>query len=69
MKKFILIIITKSKRINDFYRYDELIDEMSKVEFNQAKYVYADYILQQFHFKVSEIEKYFCSYEPKVKLL
>ena len=55
----------KVKTNYDFYRYDELIDEMSKVEFNQAKYVYADYILQQFHFKVSEIEKYFCSYEPK----
>ena len=47
----------KVKTNYDFYRYDELIDEMSKVEFNQAKYVYADYILQQFHFKVSEIEK------------
>lgn len=55
----------KVKTNYDFYRYDELIDEMSKVESNQAKYVYADYILQQFHFKVSEIEKYFCSYEPK----
>ena len=55
----------KVKTNYDFCRYDELIDEMSKVESNQAKYVYADYILQQFHFKVSEIEKYFCSYEPK----
>ena len=55
----------KVKTTYDFCRYDELIDEMSKVESNQAKYVYADYILQQFHFKVSEIEKYFCSYEPK----
>lgn len=52
----------KVKTNYDFCRYDELIDEMSKVESNQAKYVYADYILQQFHFKVSEIEKYFCSY-------
>ena len=55
----------KVKTNNDFRRYDELIDEMSKVEDNQAKYVYADYILQQFHFEVPEIEKYFCSYEPK----
>ena len=58
----------KVKTNYDFCRYDELIDEMSKVESNQAKYVYADYILQQFHFKVSEIEKYFCSYEPKCEI-
>ena len=55
----------KVKTNYDFCRYDELIDEMSKVESNQAKYVYADYILQQFHFEVSEIQKYFCNYEPK----
>ena len=55
----------KVKATNDFRRYDELIDEMSKAEPNQAKYVYAEYILQQFHFKVPEIQKYFCNYEPK----
>ena len=55
----------KVKTNYDFCRYDELIDEMSKVESNQAKYIYADYILQQFHFEVSEIQKYFCNYEPK----
>ena len=55
----------KVKTNNDFRRYDELIDEMSKVEADLAKYVYADYILQQFHLEVPEIQKYFCNYEPK----
>lgn len=46
--------------------YEYGLNNLAKNIFgNQAKYVYADYILQQFHFKVSEIEKYFCSYEPK----
>ena len=58
----------KVKATNDFCRYDELIDEMSKAEPNQAKYVYAEYILQQFHFKVPEIQKYFCNYEPKSEI-
>lgn len=60
--------------INDYYglksekdewRYEVLIDKMSKVEPGQEKYVYAYYILHQFQLNLPGIQRYFYNYESE----
>lgn len=49
---------------NDIWRYEELIDELSTKDSEQAKYVYAEYILRQFQLEVPEIPTHFYGYKP-----
>lgn len=52
----------------DFFRYEDLIYELSTYDSEQIKYEYARYILSQFYLKLSGIEQYFYSYEPTVEI-
>lgn len=51
-----------------FFRYEDLIYELSTYDSEQIKYEYARYILSQFYLKLSGIEQYFYSYEPTVEI-